>query len=174
MGSWAASSIASSAMLEVLQQLNSHQTKPTIQNHNIATYANKISKLDAKIDWSLPAVQIDRKLRAFIPTPVAFTQIFNLNANQQANQKNPTNNSITIRIWQAILPDLNQTTFRSTAAQSPGDIMLFNKHGIDVATGDGLIRLQKLQFPNGKILNTVDLFNSPKYKNFFEQHAKFN
>lgn len=146
--------LATIAILEVLQQLNADQTHPIPQNHNLATYANKINKLDAKIDWSLTNIQIDRMIRAFIPAPVAFTQV---------------DNQTNIRIWQASLLEIKQTTNKY-----PGSIITFNKHGIDIATGSGILRLEKLQFPNGKILNTIDLLNSSKYKAFFEQHAKFN
>lgn len=150
--------LATTAILTVLEQLNNHQTQSTPQDHNLATYANKISKLDAKINWSLTNIQIDRMIRAFVPSPVAFTEI---------GTQTPTN----IRIWQASVPE--DTNKDKTANYPPGSILSFNKHGINVATGSGILCLEKLQFPGGKILNAIDLLNSSKYKNFFEQYTKF-
>ena len=153
--------LATTAILEVVRQLNANQIAPIPQDHAHATYANKINKLDAKINWALPAMQIDRIIRAFVPTPVAFTEILNLSS--------PHENQTNVRIWQASISDSSKTT-----SMDPGSIVNVNKHGIDVATSDGILRLEKLQFPGGKILNIAELLNSHKHKDFLERHAKFN
>lgn len=143
--------LATQATLKILKQLENNDLNPMPQNHDLATYANKFNKLDAKINWLLTAEQIDRIIRAFIPTPVAFTEMIDLS----------------IRIWQASI------VAKSTSA-TPGSIIAVNKDGIDVATGLGVLRLGKLQFPGGKILAATDLLNSTKYKNFLQPNAKFN
>lgn len=155
--------LASTAILQVIQQLQHNQLNLTPQNHTLATYATKFNKLDAKIDWSLPAEHIDRMVRAFIPAPVAFTEIGKVTYD---NSQQP--NHISIRIWQASIVDFTLTS------NSPGNIIDINKHGITVATGCGVLRLEKVQFSGGKILSVADLLNSPKYKTMFAQHLSFN
>ncbi len=145
--------LATQAILTILKQLQDNDLNPVPQGHDLATYANKLNKLDAKINWLLTAEQIDRMIRAFIPTPVAFTEMLDLS----------------IRIWQASIVNIPINT-----SATPGSIIAVNKAGIDVATGLGVLRLEKLQFPGGKILAATDLLNSTKYKNFLQPNAKFN
>lgn len=145
--------LATASILKVLYKLNQGSLAFTEQDHTKATYAHKINKSDAKVDWLQKAIDIDRKIRAFIPSPVAFTQM----------------ETIPIRIWHAeILPT------EAPCTTKVGSILSFNRQGIDVATGKGVLRLLKIQFPGGKILTSIDLFNSSKYRLFFQQHQIFN
>ncbi len=105
------------------------------QNDSKATYANKISKQEAKIDWSRPAIELERKIRAFNPFPVAHTQIKDLN----------------VRIWEA-------NTKTDTQNLSPGTI-LNTKSSLDVITGDGVLAITKLQFPGKKAMAAKDFLN---------------
>lgn len=146
--------LATTAILQVITNLNNNQNNPTPQNHALATYAHKITKADAKINWSLPTVHIDRIIRAFIPTPVAFSEL----------------NGMRIRIWQARLLSSEELTNRNLPA-IPGKVLAISKHGIDVATTDGIIRLEKIQLPGGKILKVSELINSPKYLSLFNQEG---
>jgi len=111
---------------------------PQKQDNNFANYAHKISRQDAKINWSDSAVKIERIIRAFNPWPVAFTEI---------------NNKL-LRIWSAKLISTEKST------QPAGCILQANHNGIDVSTGDGILRLQTIQLAGGKALPVSDILNA--------------
>lgn len=117
---------------------NLQNISPVQQDNALATYANKISKEEAMIDWTLSAIEIDRKIRAFNSWPVAETLC--------GKEK--------IRIWQA--------TVLSTEGvqQTPGKIVETSSHGLDIATGQGVLRLLKIQFPGGRVLAVNDVLNA--------------
>lgn len=124
-------------LLQILPEIAAATTEPKIQNQNLACYADKIQKQEAKIDWHVPALELDRKIRAFNPWPIAFTTLQNQ----------------IIKIWQAEpILEINSVL--------PGTIINSNKNGIDVATGEGIIRIKQLQLPNGRCLPVADVLNS--------------
>jgi methionyl-tRNA formyltransferase len=125
--------LSQTAILDTLNQLSAGKLIATPQDNSLATYAHKIDKQDAKIDWNLPAIEIDRRIRAYNPWPVAFTNLTDQ----------------TVRIWQAAISTM-------TTAQAPGTIIAVDSNGIEVATGAGVLRLLQLQFPGKKVLNVAD------------------
>jgi methionyl-tRNA formyltransferase len=94
-----------------------------------ATYAAKIDKAEAWLDWSLPATVLARKVRAYDPFPVAHTRI----------------GDVLIKIWRA-------TEIPATAEVAPGTIVAAGAAGIDVRCGRGGLRLTELQRPGGRRL----------------------
>lgn len=112
---------------------------PQKQNPDQATYAPKITKADAKIHWGESAVMIDRKIRAFNPSPIAFT----------------TYHDYPIRIWEA-------KPTKNISSQTPGRIVNIDKDFIEAATGEGTLRLFTLQLPGGKALPVRDILNSKR------------
>lgn len=129
------------ALLETLDMMSSGQYQREPQQEELANYAAKLTKEEATVDWSLPAEVIHRKIRAYIPWPVAqFTLV-------DENQK-PHN----IRIWQASI-----VTDSSNA--EVGRIIHADKTGIVVKTGVNAIRLESLQIPGKKAMSAVDLLN---------------
>ena len=118
--------IGSECLLEVLELIASTNSKSNIQDESLANYAKKITKAEARIDWSQTAVTIDRAIRAFNPAPICYTELA----------------GIPLRIWQAEILDHDST---STA----GKILSCSSVGIDVATGRGVLRILMLQ-PQGK------------------------
>lgn len=124
-------------LLEVLAEIENGTVKSWSQDSTFSTYAHKIKKEDACINWNLSAIEIERRVRAFNPWPIAYTII----------------DDQTIRIWDAqILPN--------TADATPGTIINIDKNGIDVATKNGILRLTKLQFPGKKVLTIAEILNS--------------
>ncbi len=115
--------------------------RPTPQPAAGATYAAKIRKDEARIDWAESAVEIDRQVRAFNPWPVAETQL----------------GEAQVRIWEA------RPVTAEFAAQPdtlPGTVVSAAAGRLVVATGDGLLELLTLQFPGRKPLRARDVLNS--------------
>lgn len=120
-----------------LDMLTKGELKPVKQAVTGVTYANKIQKSEAMIDWSDPAVKIDCQIRAFNPSPIAYTTL---------------NNQV-MRIWQAQILDFPDT------GSPPGKIMQYTAEGIDISTADKMIRILKLQLPGKKTVGVRDFFN---------------
>ncbi len=125
------------ALVEALALLENGALTPEKQDDSQATYANKLKKAEALIDWQQGAEQIARKVRAFNPWPVAQTHY----------------GDKILRIWEAeALPN--------TETAEPGTVVAASKAGIDVATGDGVLRIEKLQLPGGKPLSAQQFLNA--------------
>ena len=107
------------------------------QNDALATYAKKLEKAEAVIDWSQSAAQIDRQIRAFNPWPVAQTTLGN----------------DTLRIWFSHCSE-------HTHHAAPGTIVGQHNDALLVATGDGVLAITELQWPGGKRLPVKDILNA--------------
>ena len=125
------------ALLTVLEKLTSGQLSPEIQNEALTTYAEKFQKSDAEIDWSSPAAEIDRLIRAFNPWPVAFTQ----------------KNTKPLRLYHS------QVVSLQSVDRPAGTVIEESKHGIQIACGEGIINVTKLQVPGGKPMMVQDFLN---------------
>lgn len=125
------------ALCETLEMLATGTARPEKQNDAEANYAEKLQKAEAQIDWTQSAQVLSRTVRAFNPWPVAFTRI---------DEKN-------LRIWSA-------EVIAETTDQAPGTVLAESRHGIDVATGDGILRLQCVQLPGGKALDAGQFLNA--------------
>lgn len=128
--------LGGTCLLEVLNQIADGSVLAEPQNETEATYANKITKSEAELDWDKPAIELERTIRAFNPAPVAYTEL----------------NDIRLRIWQAEMSE--QTTH-----SKPGSILNCNKSGIEIATGDGVLRLLKIQPPGKRIQSVSEFLN---------------
>lgn len=126
------------ALLHTLDLLEADQLQPQSQDDSLANYAHKLNKAEAAIDWHKPAVEIDRMIRAFDAYPVAYTlyqgQPLRLFASCLAGGAE-----------QGLLP--------------PGTVIAESKQGIDIATGDGVVRILSLQLPGGKRLSAAEFLN---------------
>lgn len=128
--------LGSECLLDVLEAIASGNIKVTIQDESQANYANKITKSEARIDWSQAATNIDRMIRAFNPAPICHTELAGM----------------PLRIWQAKVLDNDST---STA----GKILSCDKAGIDVATGSGVLRILMLQPQGKRAMSVADFLN---------------
>ncbi|HHT0594617.1 TPA: methionyl-tRNA formyltransferase [Legionella anisa] len=138
--------ISAQPLLQTLDELAAQTAKPEIQNNELATYASKINKEDAHINWQQTAVEIDRKIRAFNPWPIAYTHF---------GEK-------ILRIHQAQLVAL-------PFSQPPGTVVNMDKKGMLVATGDQGLLVERIQLPGANVISIADWLNSSKS----EVHAGF-
>ena len=124
-------------MLATLQQLAEGTARPEVQDEALVTYAEKLSKEEARLDWSLSAKQLERCIRAFNPWPMSYFVI----------DEQP------VKVWQAEALD------QQTSAQ-PGTIIAVGKAGIQVATSDGILNILQLQPAGKKAMSVQDILNS--------------
>ncbi len=118
---------------QVLEEIAHGRVDATPQPALGVTYAAKIDRRETSIDWALPAAVIERRLRAFDPTPGASTQIGGTN----------------LKIWRGGLgPD------HATAA--PGTVVDAGPEGVVVCCGQGSIMLTELQRPGGRRLRAAE------------------
>lgn len=123
----ALSELGAKLMVEAMQTLeNSGHLAATPQDESLVTYAHKLEKSEAAIDWNKSAVEISRQVRAFNPFPVA-----------QSLLKNEV-----CRIWMATALDGNA---------KPGEVVSV-QDGISVGCGAGILHITELQAPGGKRL----------------------
>ena len=129
------------SLLDALDLIAKDQHQRVPQDDNLSTYAAKLDKSEAELDWTLSAEVLHRKIRAYIPWPVAqFT--FQKGAKEHC-----------IRIWQASIVEGN-------CSDTPGTIIKADKQGIVVATGNQALRIESLQLPGKKALSAGDVLNS--------------
>ncbi len=114
---------------------------PVPQSEAGITYAHKLDKAEAKLDFSRPASELERKVRAFDPWPVAEADV--------AGER--------VRVWRAESRDARPGT---RDAQPPGAIVAAGKHGIDIACGEGVLRILKLQRAGGRVIDAADYLNA--------------
>jgi len=124
-------------LLGVLGDLEHYLADARVQDDALATYANKIEKAEAEIDWRLPAAVLDRRVRAFNPFPVCFSFL--------EDQR--------VKVWGTVLEN-------SASAAEPGTIIAAQDQGLLVACGNGALRLTRLQLPGGKPLPVQELLRA--------------
>jgi methionyl-tRNA formyltransferase len=113
----------------------------TAQSETGATYAHKLEKSEAELDFLRPASELERKVRAFDPWPVAEADV--------AGER--------VRIWKAEARDSGLGTRDS---EKPGSVVAASKHGIDIACGEGVLRILKLQRAGGRPISAADYVNA--------------
>ncbi|MDX6840750.1 methionyl-tRNA formyltransferase [Hafnia paralvei] len=124
-------------LLATLAELANGTATPEKQDEALVTYAEKLSKEEARLNWTLSAAQLERCVRAFNPWPVSFFMI----------------DGQPVKVWrsQAIAAEQNQ---------APGTIISADKHGIAVATAEGALLMTQLQPSGKKSMSAQDLLNS--------------
>jgi len=124
-------------LIDTLQQLADNRVQPEVQDEALVTYAEKLTKEEARLDWSLPAAQLERCIRAFNPWPMSWLEI----------------DGQPVKVWQA-------SVIAGPVNAAPGTIVEANKQGIQVATVEGILNLESLQPAGKKAMSAQDLLNS--------------
>ena len=132
-----------SKIYETLKNMQNNKIESQAQDHSRATYCKKIKKTDSVIDFSETSDDIINKFRAYYEWPGLCFKYKDIN----------------IKIH-----GIHRTNEIST--NKPGTILKLNKEGLYVNTGDKVVVITYLQFPNKKIISSSDVFNS--YKKFFQ------
>ena len=128
-------SLGPQAVLEAIAGLAAGTLRGEVQNDSLATYAHKLNKDEARLDWTRPAVELQRLIRAFHPWPICHSTL----------------NGEALKVHAAELGE---------GSGGPGSILAADKQGLTVACGQGALRLTRLQLPGGKALDFGDLYNS--------------
>ncbi|BCM23899.1 methionyl-tRNA formyltransferase [Methyloradius palustris] len=129
------STLGAALMVQAMQTLAQQgKLESTPQDESLVTYAAKLQKAEADIDWSESASALSRKIRAFNPFPVAQTKL----------------NGEVCRLWMATEAQ-SQTPVKALA----GEVVAIGDY-IVVACGEGLINIEELQMPGGKRLSAKD------------------
>ena len=136
------------ALLKSLQELSTGSLQPIKQDDGLANYAHKIEKIEGLINWRLDAATLDRKIRAFYPFPVTYSNY--------ENQR--------IKIHSAFILE-NHSQGR------PGQIHQVSEQGIDVQTGSGTLRIETLQIPGKKAMSAADILRG--YPDLFTTGKQF-
>ena len=113
----------------------------TPQSETGATYAHKLDKAEAKLDFARSATELERKVRAFNPWPVAEAEL--------AGER--------VRIWKAEATNADQGLARSERA---GEIIGASGRSIDIACGEGMLRILELQRAGGRVIGAADYLNA--------------
>lgn len=130
------SQLAAELLAQHLDDLENGRLPAQVQDESRVTYAHKLDKREAAIDWQGDALQIERQVRAFNPWPVAQAQYQGQN----------------LRIWRARVVE--------GRGAAPGTVVAAGKDGIDVACGRGCLRLLEIQQPGGKRLDAAAFLNA--------------
>lgn len=126
-------------LIETLQLLASGKARPEVQDESQVTYAEKLSKEEALLDWSLSAAQLERCIRAFNPWPMSYFMM----------------DGQPVKVWKA-------SVFEAATNAAPGTILEADKQGIQVATAQGVLNIEELQPAGKKAMKAQDLLNSRK------------
>ena len=130
--------LGAEALLEVLPGVADGSLAAQPQDESGACYAQKLDKAEALIDWTRPAIEIDRLIRAFIPWPVAQTEL----------------DGKLLRIWRcSVQPGIG-------GAAQPGCVVAADQRGIDVVTGNAVLRIHELQPPGKRVMSAAEFLNA--------------
>ncbi len=134
--------LGAEALLETLPDLENIAFKGIAQDDAQASYAAKITKAEAAIDWTMPATSIERMIRAFNPFPVAHTCL----------------QGIKMRIFDA------EVVATGSTHAAPGSVLSSNKSSLEVMCAEHAIRINELQLPGKRRVSAAEFLNG--HQNF--------
>lgn len=139
--------LGSDAIIEALKNIANLSSTP--QSRENITYAKKLNKNEAWIDWNKSAVQINQQIRAFNPYPIAQTHA----SSKQFNDR-------VLRIFSADI-------IKHNGNHQSGEIIKHNKKECIIATGDGALSLKTVQLSGKKALSIKDFSNAHQLTQLF-------
>ena len=125
-------------LMETLPGILGGELEAEPQDEALATHAPRLAKSDGVLDWTAPAAELERRVLAFNPWPVAETR---------------TGSGGRLRIWEAVAAE-------GRPQARPGSVIRAGADGIDVATGAGILRVRSLQRPGGRVTSATDYVNA--------------
>ncbi|MGA2654474.1 MAG: methionyl-tRNA formyltransferase [Gammaproteobacteria bacterium] len=131
--------MAQQLLLTTLDKIEQHQIQPKRQDASQKTYAHLIEKHQAKIDWQQSAEKIDRLIRAYYPSPIAYTLL----------------GEQTLRIFKAHV-------IETDTQNAPGMLIHASREGLDIATGLGILRITEIQLSGKRRMPVADFLNAHK------------
>lgn len=132
-------SLGPQAVIQAISGLAAGNLVGEVQDDSLATYAHKLNKDEARLDWNRPAIELERLVRAFHPWPICHSTL----------------NGEALKVHAAQLHEK-----QGEGSGTPGTVLAADKSGLTVACGEGALHLTRLQLPGGKALNFSDLYNS--------------
>ncbi len=136
------------ALLKTLRDIESNNLNPQAQDDSQASYAHKLDKQEAKIDWYQDAAAIVQKIQAFNSWPVAYTNY----------------NGKSLRLWQArlVVDDKEKAAAKhrhESLSSQCGEVIAESAEGIDILAKNGIVRILELQMPGKKRTLVKDFIN---------------
>ena len=132
--------IGISSLIDIITQIENGTVQSAPQSEDGISYAKKIDKKEAICDWNKSSLEVSRTIRAFFPTPVAYTYL----------------DQLRVKIHQAKILE------ESGRQGNPGEVLEVSREGVAIACGRGSLLVQRLQLPLGKgsVLSGADIINS--------------
>lgn len=131
-------SVGTPALLDALEQIAASTLNPEKQDDSQSNYAPKLNKEEAALNWQLSGLELERKVRAFNPFPVAHTKPAGTGDDQR------------IRVWAAKVSD-------KTTSATPGSITQISEDGLWVACAQGQLILEQIQLPGKKAMSVGEI-----------------
>ena len=131
--------IGARLLLKTIRGLKENSLQPQFQDETAVTFAPMIKKEDGLVDWTQPALNIERRIRAFTPWPVAYTHL----------------SGKLLKIHRASLIQTNRPG-------NPGEIVRADGGGFWIATGNGTLALEEVQLENRKRVPGVEFIKGAR------------
>jgi methionyl-tRNA formyltransferase len=144
--------LGAETLMSILPEIAEETARRIKQDDADACYAKKLNKAEAKINWQQSAIEIERAVRAYNSWPVAYSSY------EKNNGK-----VVSLRIWQAeVVAEQVAEQMESTAAEAvvPGCVIAESADGVDVFTGDGILRITELQTEGKRRMSVADFLNA--------------
>jgi methionyl-tRNA formyltransferase len=127
--------LGGTALVAHLDSIIAGELQAVAQEEALATYAPKIDTQDARIDWTMTADEVTRRIRAYNPFPGAFCFVSSAG---EGGSRDPAPEAMRLKVWRAAV---------AGGTGAPGSILKSDRESVVVACGQGAVRLDELQLP---------------------------
>ena len=145
--------LGAETLMSVLPAVAEQTVRHIKQNDEAACYAKKLNKAEAEINWQQSAVEIERAVRAYNSWPVAYTHYVKNVESDKTDR---------LRIWKAEVLERQPAEQKPTQVENlmSGHVLAESSEGIDVITGDGVLRIMELQAEGKRRMSAADFLNA--------------